>query len=262
VTSGKLVDLLDRPGPATTQADLVSTLMCHLAIWGSAYIGKYREQGEVTQLGPLHPERVQPELEDGVLRWRYTPGTGPQLMLTEADVIHIRGLSADGLNGLSAVSQASRVLGLSDELVRHALSYFEVRDAAGGVPRPAGVLRVPDMTEVGRQRLAETLRNESRPHGIMLIEGEEGEGVVAPNLDAYRQDVGQHFFVEARDRTLCRFPEIVLAGEGDDCRILVCARAELRRQVRVEDHLEPPEGADDSLSRQFVPGTAELFWSP
>jgi phage portal protein BeeE len=30
VDSGKLVDLLDRPGPATTQADLVSSLMTHL----------------------------------------------------------------------------------------------------------------------------------------------------------------------------------------------------------------------------------------
>ena len=42
-------------------------------------------------------------------------------MLTEADVIHVKGLSIDGLTGLSAVSQAARVLGLSDELVRHAL---------------------------------------------------------------------------------------------------------------------------------------------
>src|SRR4051812_3149513 len=32
VTSGKLVDLIDRPGPGTTQADLVSTLMCHVLV--------------------------------------------------------------------------------------------------------------------------------------------------------------------------------------------------------------------------------------
>ncbi len=29
VTSGKLVDLLDRPGPATSQADLISSLIWH-----------------------------------------------------------------------------------------------------------------------------------------------------------------------------------------------------------------------------------------
>ena len=65
VSSGKLVDLLDRPGPATSQADLISTLISHLAIWGNGYLAKYRHQGEVAQLGLLAPERVRPELEAG-----------------------------------------------------------------------------------------------------------------------------------------------------------------------------------------------------
>src|SRR3954469_23246015 len=34
VTSGKLVDLIDRPGPGTTQPDLVSSLMCHVLVYG------------------------------------------------------------------------------------------------------------------------------------------------------------------------------------------------------------------------------------
>jgi phage portal protein BeeE len=55
VTSGRLVDLLERPSPGVSEADLTSTLMTHLAVWGNGYIGKFREQGEVTQLDPLHP---------------------------------------------------------------------------------------------------------------------------------------------------------------------------------------------------------------
>ena len=70
VTSGKLVDLLDRPGPATSQADLISTLMSHLAIWGNGYLAKYRQAGEVAQLGLLAPDLVRPELEAGRLRFR------------------------------------------------------------------------------------------------------------------------------------------------------------------------------------------------
>jgi HK97 family phage portal protein len=136
VISGKLVDLLDRPGPGMTQADLVSTLIAHVLVWGSAYLAKYREAGEVTELGLLNPDRVRPELKDGRLRWRYDPDAGPQMLLTEADVVHVKGLSVDGLNGLSAVSQASRVLGLSDELVKHALSYFTIRDDGGPIAPP------------------------------------------------------------------------------------------------------------------------------
>ena len=184
VTSGKLVDLLDRPGPATSQADLISSLMAHLAIWGSGYLAKYREAGEVAQLGLLHPERIRPELERGQIRYRYSPGAGPQQMLTLADVVPVRGLSIDGLSGLSAVGQAANVLGLSDELVKHALGYFKVGDEIGGIHRPAGLLKVPpDTSEPGRQRAIESLRNESRPHGVLVIEGEASYEAIANKLD-------------------------------------------------------------------------------
>jgi len=183
VTSGKLVDLLDQPSPGTTQADLVSTLMAHLAVHGNAYLGKYREQGEVRQLALLHPERVRPELKSGQPRFRYTPGTGPQQTLTQADVIHVRGLTVDGINGLSAVQQAARVLGLSDELVKHALSYFDTKET-GGTPRPAGVLRVsPDSSFGNQERTKEKIRGESRPHGIMVIQGDAEYLPIANKLD-------------------------------------------------------------------------------
>jgi Phage portal protein len=105
VTSGRLVDLLERPSPGVSEADLTSTLMSHLAIWGNGFIGKFRQQDEVTQLALIHPERIRPELQDGQLRYRYSPGTGPLRLLTEADIVHVKGLSVDGLNGLSAVSR-------------------------------------------------------------------------------------------------------------------------------------------------------------
>jgi HK97 family phage portal protein len=138
VTSGRLVELLEHPAPGVSEADLTSTLMTHLAIWGNGYLGKLRgPDGQVAQLTLLHPDRVQPELVDGRLRFRYDPPKGGQQLLTEADVVHVKGLSVDGLVGLSAVSQAARVLGLSDSLVKHAMSYFESE-----TPRPAGVVHL------------------------------------------------------------------------------------------------------------------------
>jgi HK97 family phage portal protein len=180
VTSGKLVDVLERPGPGSSQADLISTLMSHLLIFGNAYLGKYREGGEVNQLALLDPERVRPELENGRLRWRYTPSTGAQRMLTEADVVHVKGLTTDGLIGLSAVTQASRVLGLSDELVKHALAYFD----SGEFQRPAGVLRVaPESSFASQDRTKEKLRADAKPHGVLVIEGEAEYHPIADKPD-------------------------------------------------------------------------------
>jgi hypothetical protein len=39
--------------------------MAHLAIYGNGYLAKYRQAGEIVQLGLLHPERIRPELERG-----------------------------------------------------------------------------------------------------------------------------------------------------------------------------------------------------
>ena len=74
--SGRLMDHLGPPGPGTSQADMISSLMCHLAVYGNGYLAKYRQAGEITQLGLLHPNRVRPELEGGLLRFRYTPAPG------------------------------------------------------------------------------------------------------------------------------------------------------------------------------------------
>ena len=71
--------------------------MSHLAIYGNGYLANFRQAGEIVQLGLLHPERIRPELERGRLRFRYSPPSGPQQLRTEADGVHVKGLSVDGL---------------------------------------------------------------------------------------------------------------------------------------------------------------------
>jgi HK97 family phage portal protein len=215
VTSGKLVDLLERPSPGVTEADLTSTLMCHVLVWGAGFLAKYRQAGEVAQLGLIHPDRIRPELEDGRLRFRYTPGTGGQQLLTEADVVHVKGLSTDSLNGLSAVSQAARVLGLSDSLVRHAMSFFEET-----TQRPAGVLRLgsPELhpSEEGRQRERAKFESEMKSHGVLVVTGDTEYTPIAAKLDD-SQFTDQRRLACQEIARVFRVPSHMLnAGSGGD----------------------------------------------
>jgi HK97 family phage portal protein len=211
VDSGFLVDLLERPGPGTTQADLVSSLMTHLAVYGNGYIAKFRSAGETVQLGLIHPDRIRPELQGGQLRFRYSPTTGGQQLLTEADVVHVKGLSVDGLTGLSAVSQASRVLGLSDELVKHAVGFFEQ-----GKGRPIGVLKLdPNASEAERSRTIERLKSENSPHQNLVIIGDgEYEPIVGKLDDS--QFVEQRRLAAQEVARVFRIPPHILGAPTAD----------------------------------------------
>jgi len=60
--SSRAVQLLERPSPGSTSADLISQTMVHLNVNGNAYIGKFRADDEIVQLSLLDPTQVQPEL--------------------------------------------------------------------------------------------------------------------------------------------------------------------------------------------------------
>jgi HK97 family phage portal protein len=134
--SSRAVQLLDAPSPGSTGVDLVSQIVVHLNIYGDAFVGKYRADREIVQLGLLHPDQVQVELRGR--RIVYVLDTvhgrtehGPD------DVLHIKGMSMDGLRGLSPVGQCRVALGLSSSLQTSAKQYFE----SGS--RPSGVLTLP-----------------------------------------------------------------------------------------------------------------------
>ena len=51
----RAVQLLERPSPGSTSADLVSQTMVQLNTHGNAFWGKFRADGEIVQLGCLDP---------------------------------------------------------------------------------------------------------------------------------------------------------------------------------------------------------------
>jgi len=135
---GRLADLLRRPAPGATQANLIGTAMAHLQLYGNAYLGKFRDaDGRVAQLGMLHPDRVSVELRAGEPIYTVNDGRGRQTEHTTSDIVHVRALSTDGLLGLSPIRQARQALGLAQNLAAHADTF--VRNAG----RPSGIINVP-----------------------------------------------------------------------------------------------------------------------
>jgi len=132
--TGRLADLIDRPGPATTTANLTGQLVAHLALDGNAFLAKYRDaDGQITQLGALDPTRVTVALERGEPVYTLSRADGVTRHGVE-DIIHLRAMSVDGLTGLSPIRQARQALGLAQSLSGLADSF------ARNSGRPSGIL--------------------------------------------------------------------------------------------------------------------------
>jgi len=113
-TDAPIARLIDRPAPGVTQAALIGTLVAHLAGWGNAYIGKFRDEtGAVAQLAPLPPDQVNVQIVGGQPFYSYADPTGRQAVYTTTDIVHIRSLSLDGRLGVSPIRQAREDLGLA-----------------------------------------------------------------------------------------------------------------------------------------------------
>lgn len=165
--------LISQPAPAVTEANLVSLMMTHLALWGNAYLGKFRgEDGRIEQIGLLHPDYVQVELLAGLPRYTVTdPKRGGQTYHGTDDIIHIKGLSTDGLVGLSPIRQCRNALAVACGLGAHAEAFFE------NGARPSGILNVKhDVSQESadhlRDQLTHTHAGAGNAHKVAIVTGD------------------------------------------------------------------------------------------
>jgi HK97 family phage portal protein len=120
--------------------------MVHLNVYGEAFVGKWREDREIVQLALLSPETIQVELRGRRIVYMLDTLKG-RTEHGPDDILHIKGMSLDGLRGLSPVSQCRVALGLSSSLQQSAKSFTEQGS------KPSGVLSVtgPKSDEAARR---------------------------------------------------------------------------------------------------------------
>ncbi len=113
--------LHDQPNSEMTAVTFWETAMVHLSLWGNAYMEISRNfQGEVMGLWPLHPGRTRPvRTTSGQLAYETRIGKGEPnnrkdetVLLPARNVLHVMGLSVDGVRGLSVIGTVREGIGL------------------------------------------------------------------------------------------------------------------------------------------------------
>lgn len=138
IRSHWLLTLLNRkPNPWQTPFEWREMMMGHLAMRGNAYNEIVtNRQGQIVQLTPMNPDRMKVEMvDDGTdwgYRYRYTDRKGAEHVFLRDEIWHIRGLSSDGIMGLSPLSVAAASVGIGLAAQDYGARFFQNDAKPGG----------------------------------------------------------------------------------------------------------------------------------
>lgn len=103
-----------KPNQWQTPNEFRRMMQAHLLLRGNAYALKVMAADRVLALIPLHPDRVGVEqLDDYSIEYKVTLKGGRYLTLQQKDIFHLRGMSLDGVKGLSVLSHMRESLGIA-----------------------------------------------------------------------------------------------------------------------------------------------------
>ena len=160
------------PNPFMTAFTFKQALQGHKMLRGNAYANIERdEDGNPVNLWPLNPIMMEPPVISaaGTLLYLYHTPRGEQVALTQDEVLHIRGLSNDGILGYSPIT-------LMRELVALGMAYQEFSARFfGNNANPGGVLLAEKrLTDEASKRLKDSWETAHRgleqSHRVAVLE--------------------------------------------------------------------------------------------
>jgi HK97 family phage portal protein len=150
--------LHDAPNEEMTSFSFRETLMSHLLLYGNAYAQILRDgHGRVRGLYPLLPNKMDVNRgDDGKLYytyWRNYDETRPNeksggIAFTREEILHIPGLSFDGISGYSPIELARNAIGMAAATEEYGASFFKNGANPGAILEYPNTLDDPEKVRI------------------------------------------------------------------------------------------------------------------
>jgi HK97 family phage portal protein len=190
-----LFELLhDRPNQWQTSFEWREMLMGHVALRGNHYSWKNLvDRGrQVRELVPLHPDRMEVEqLDDFSLRYHYTTPDGRSRTFGQDEILHIRGLSDNGVVGMNPIAYQRESIGHYLAAERHGASFFGNGAFPGAAFKHPGQLS-PQAHENLKRDLQEDYGGGNSGKPILLEEGMDWQQLSVSNEDSQFLETYKH----------------------------------------------------------------------
>lgn len=172
--------LHERPNSWQTPSEFKEMMTGHCLLRGQsfAYIktdgrGEGGGAGGITDLIPLHPDRVTVEVSEGVdgpSGYIYQKPLGGTEKFRPNEIFHLRGLSTDGIQGLSLISLGRENIGLSLAGEEHAARIFSNGASLRGILQTDGAVKEAALERLKKQ-FNETYSGLRNANKVAILEG-------------------------------------------------------------------------------------------
>jgi len=116
-------------------------MMAHVLLRGNAIALKVESRGELKELIPLNPDRVEIKQNDDLsISFDYTRKNGGKTTFAQKEIFHLYGLTLNGYSGVTPITYARETIGLSLAQEDHGATTFKNGARVGGVLKHPGKL--------------------------------------------------------------------------------------------------------------------------
>jgi HK97 family phage portal protein len=130
-----------KPNRWQTPAEFRRMLQASVLLRGNGYAYKVTSGKKVLELIPLSADNVEVKQDrDMSLKYNVTLPSGQRLQLEQKNMLHLRGMTFDGVTGLPVITYAREALGLAISTESHAGALFQNGTRAGGIIKHPGKL--------------------------------------------------------------------------------------------------------------------------
>ncbi len=173
-----------QPNDWQSAFDFRALMQMRALVRGDAYALIVRSRGRVIRLVPLSPGMVTvKQNSDWTVEYRYQPQKGGQQVFQASDILHLRGLSEDGLRGMSLVKQAAEAIGLANQAQKAASRLFAQGMIVGGALKHKEKLS-PEAYDRLKASMAERRGAEGAHKDLILEEGMEWQSFTSTSKDS------------------------------------------------------------------------------
>lgn len=178
--------LHDSPNEFQTAIEWRGQMIAHLATYGNSYNWIRRGlSGEPLELLPIAPNLVEVEqLPDWSIVYHVQQKEGGKKDYRASDILHVRGLTINGVVGISPIDCLKDTIGLGKSSETYQAHFFKNMAKPSGIIKLAKTLSSPEVVKRFKEKMKEAIAGNSQNDLLVLDEGSDYQQISLSSEDS------------------------------------------------------------------------------